>query len=385
VLGKDTVGKRDFVEYWASAQQLVHHANPYDDGPILRIERTVGYPPGIPALVMGNTPSALPLVYPLGFVGAQTGEIIWFTMLLACFIGSVRMVRAMHGNPKNKLHYFGYGFAPALACLAGGQVSILILFGLVLFLKLHRSRPFLAGASLWFCALKPQLFVPFGLVLLAWVVTVKCYRILAGAASALLLSTAIAYRLDPLAWTEYRRMMTASRYDLIPIPCISIMLRRSLSPNTMWLQYLPAALGCVWAIVYFYRHRADWDWIAHGSPLVLSSVMVAPYTWLIDQAILIPALLHGVYRTSSRTAITVLALLSAVIEIATLRGIPLLRSPFYLWTAPGWLVWYMITTRSAGLDACDSSPLVDGTSSSVARLHDAGGLSGLHAPEVHEV
>jgi hypothetical protein len=387
VLGKDTAGKRDFVEYWASAQQLVHHANPYDSDAILRIERSVSYPPDIPALVMGNTPSALPLVYPLGFVSARAGERLWFLLLLACLIGSVRMVRAMHGNPKNKLHYFGYAFAPALACLAVGQASVLILFGLVLFLKLHRSSPFLAGASLWFCALKPQLFVPFGLVLLGWVITAKCYRVLAGAASALLISTAIAYRLDPRAWTEYARMMSVSRYDKFPIPCISIMFRRSISPNTMWLQYLPAALACVWAIVYFYKHRADWDWIAHGSPLILVSVMVAPYTWLIDQTILIPALLHGVYRTSSRTTIAVLALLSAVIEIAPLCHLDLLHSSFYLWTTPGWLVWYLFASRSAGREhASDPPPIMDGLhGAGVAHLHGEVVLRGLHAPEVREV
>jgi hypothetical protein len=28
----DMAGKRDFVVYWATGQQLVHHANPYDQG-----------------------------------------------------------------------------------------------------------------------------------------------------------------------------------------------------------------------------------------------------------------------------------------------------------------------------------------------------------------
>ena len=38
VLGTAAPGTRDFVEYWASGQQLMHHANPYD-GSALQIGR----------------------------------------------------------------------------------------------------------------------------------------------------------------------------------------------------------------------------------------------------------------------------------------------------------------------------------------------------------
>jgi hypothetical protein len=72
---------------------------------------------------------------------------------------------------------------------------------------------------------------------------------------------------------------------------------------------------------------------------------LAPYTWLMDQAILIPALLHAAYLTRSRSLVAILALASAVIEVGILRGLPLLHSAFYLWTAPAWLAWYLYATR----------------------------------------
>jgi hypothetical protein len=40
-----------------------------------------------------------------------------------------------------------------------------------------------------------------------------------------------------------------------------------------------------------------------------------------------------------------LGLASAVIEVEILRGIPLLHSAFYLWTAPAWLAWYLYATK----------------------------------------
>jgi hypothetical protein len=357
VLGTAAPGTRDFVEYWASGQQLARHANPYDGSALLPMERVVGLPAGIPPMVMGNAPPALLLVYPLGFLHSRTGEIVWSLLLLLCLIVSVRMVRAAHGSPDSKLHYLGYGFGPALICLAANQAAMFVLLGLALFLRFHRSRPFFAGAALWFCALKPHLFLPLGLVLLAWIITTRRYRLLVGAVSALLLSIGVAYVLDPSAWAQYHRMMSASRYDKLPIPCLSIVLRRSISPGTTWLQYLPAAIGCIWALAFFWKHRREWDWLVHGSPLILVSVLVAPYTWIIDQAVLMPALLHGVYVTRSRTLLAILAMTTAVLEIAPLRGKAPMQSAFYLWTVPTWLVWYLLATRSARRENASAPPV----------------------------
>ena len=271
---------------------------------------------------------------------------LWSLLLLACLVASVRMVWIMHGRPKNQLHWLGYSFVPALSCLLSGQVTIFLLLGLALFLRFHRSRPFLAGVSLWLCMLKPHLFLPFGVVLIVWVILTRSYKILVGTVVALGVSSAVALMLDPLVWVQYGQMMSTARINRLVIPCLSIMLRQKLSPNTIWLQYLPAVLGCVWALTYFRRHRDDWDWIEHGSLLMLVSLLFAPYTWFMDQAILIPALLHAAYVTRSRNLLAVLALASAIIEIAILRGLPLLQSVFYLWTAPGWLVWYLCATRA---------------------------------------
>ena len=125
------------------------------------------------------------------------------------------------------------------------------------------------------------------------------------------------------------------------------MLRLAIAPGAGWLQGLPAAAGCVWALAYFRRHR-DWDWLEHGSLLMLVSVAVAPYSWFMDQAVLLPALLGALYRNRSRTLVALFALLSAGVEIANLRGVPLGNAALYPWTAPVWLGWYLLANRKAG-------------------------------------
>jgi hypothetical protein len=349
LLGDHATGSRDFVEYWASGHLLAHHANPYDENAILALERSVDYPSNLSALIMWNPPPALPLVLPLGFLGSGIGGLLWSLLQLASLVASVQIVWVMHGRPNNLVPLLGYSFAPALVCLLAGQVSIFVLLGLALFLRLHRSHSFLAGASLWFCLLKPHLFLPFGIVLLVWAVTTPSYKLLAGVAVALGFTTAVAVLWDPLVWLHYSQMMrttSIARMQQQLIPCLSIMLRWTISRKTMWLQYVPSAFACIWALAYFRRHRDDWDWMEHGSLLMLVSVLVAPYAWLMDQAILIPALLHAAYLTRSRSLIAILALASAVIDIGALRGMALLHSAFYLWTAPAWLAWYLYAVRA---------------------------------------
>jgi len=354
LLSPGAAGRRDFVEYWASGNLIAHHADPYNAEAILKLERSAGFPPDMAPIIMGNPPSALLLVLPLGLFSPTAGELVWELLLLISLAVSVSTVRKVYGQPKSLLDLLGYSFAPALSCLLSGQVTIFLLLGLALFLRWNRTRPFLAGAALWFCLLKPHLFVPFGLVLLLWIVLTRSYRVLMGTIAALSLSSAVATSMNPAVWTQYGQMMRESRLDRVVIPSASTVLRQYVYPHTLWVQCLPVGFACVWALAYFWKRREGWDWKEQGSLLMLVSVFSAPYTWFMDQAVLIPAILRGAYQTRSRTLIAVLALMSAIIEVGILSKVPLLHSNFYLWTAPAWLAWYWIVTGPRRVNAANA-------------------------------
>lgn len=344
MIGPNSAGTHDFVEYWASGQLLAQHANPYDAEALRQLERSAGFPPGAPTLFMGNPPTALLLVLPLGFVGPGAGEWLWLLAQLISFIASVQMVRASL-CPKSQVHLVAYAFAPVMSCLLTGQIAVFLLLGLALFLRWRERRPLLAGASLWLCLLKPHLFVPFGVVLLIWVVLTRSYKILAGTAVAVIMSSAVATAMNPHVWSQYRQMMAEQRIDRLELPCPSIWLRQTLYPHTIWVQCLPIVCGCLWTAAYYWKRRSGWDWMRHGAVLILVSVLVAPYSWFMDQTVLLPALLYGAFATQSRALIAILALISAGIEIAALRGMGL-ASPLFLWTAPVWMLWFLIAIWS---------------------------------------
>ena len=362
VLSGKTAGMHDFVAYWATGQQLVHHANPYDGAAMLRIERSAGLPAQYGAFFMRNPPYGLWLSLPLGFVGLRVAAALWSLLLLTILVASVHMLWVMNGRPRNHLHLLGYSFGPALACLIVGQTSLFALLGLVLFLRLHRKRPFLAGVSLALCALKPHLFLAFGVVLLTWVFVSKSYNILAGAAVAIASSCALVFCIDPMAWIQYSQMMRTSGMEREFIPCLGVVLRLWINPHAVWLQYLPTALGCAWALRYFWVRRYVWDWMKHGSLLMLVSILAAPYSWLFDQALAIPALLRGAYLTRSRALLGVLAIASALIQIEMLSPTSL-ASAVNLWTAPAWLAWYLAACSTAGNASAKNSGLAPSASS----------------------
>ncbi len=340
-LNRHLAGARDFVIYWATGQQLAHHANPYDPDQMRAREHGAGFA-GKASLVnyMRNPPWGLPLALPLGFLPAQVAALPWSLFMLGLLILSVRMLWTMVGRPGSQLIWLGYCFPPALICVMMGQTSLFLLLGLVLFLHLHATHPLWAGAALGLCTLKPHLFVPFGIVLLLWIVAARKYRIVAGTALAIIVSSAVTTAIDPHAWSQYLHWTHTSGITSEFQPCLGVALRNLIDPNAAWLAFVPCALGSAWAVWYFARHRRSWDWMENGSLVMLVCILVAPYCWFYDQSLALPALLYGAWRTRSRTLLALLGVIYLAIEIQPLLS-PEPETALYLWIAPAWLGWFL--------------------------------------------
>jgi hypothetical protein len=155
------------------------------------------------------------------------------------------------------------------------------------------------------------------------------------------------FLLDGAAWQHYAAMAARANLQDEFIPTLSLMLRLLVHRQAVWLQFVPVAVSCAWAAWFFMKHRTHWDWMKHGSLLMLVSVMVAPYAWFSDEAVLLPALLDALYR-QMRTG-------GALLPFTCVMGVALLEvlagtaigSGFYLWTAPAWFaLWLMTNARN---------------------------------------
>ncbi len=336
----------DFISYWATGQQLVHHANPYDPIAMERIEHAAGWA-GTGAYYMRNPPWALPLAWPLGLFSIRVAVLPWSLLLFAVLAVSVRMLWKMFGTRTRRVDLLGYAFPPALLCVVMGQTSLLALLGLVLFLRFHRTHPVWAGAALWLCTLKPHLFVPFAVVVLAWIVVSRSYRILLGAGIAGAVSCLLTVWIDPGAFAQYLAWARTSGISEQPVPCLAVLLRKMIDPSATWLVLVPCMLACAWALQYFYDRRERWDWLEHGSLLVLVSLVVAPYCFLFDQSLAIPALLYAAGHFASRGMLIALAALYLAVELQPLF-FPAPAAAYWTWllAAPACLAWYLVARKS---------------------------------------
>jgi hypothetical protein len=344
-LTERSAAERDFIGYWAAGQQLVHGANPYDANEVLRLEKSVGLG-NLQIKITPSPPLGLALVLPLGFLSAKAGLIFWMLAELACVGVALGGIWVLHGRPDSRLHLFGFLFAPVLACIWAGQLGVFLLLGLTLFLLWHETRPFWAGAALLPMTLKPHLFLPVALLLLAWIVARRKFGILAGLLAALAASFALVLAFDPRVWAQYVAMMQAGLLHDRFAPTLSAYLREYIAPRAVWLEYLPTALACVWASIFFWLRRPRWDWMQEGLLVVLVGVLCAPYAWFTDEAVLLPAVLAGVYRARATGRSVVPIVLFSAVALVELYANVRITAWYYTWTTPAWLAWWLYANRA---------------------------------------
>jgi hypothetical protein len=331
---------RDFIGYWAAGQQIVHGASPYDVDQVLHLEQAAGLG-SLQIKITPSPPIGLSLVLPLGFLGAKNGLVFWMIVELASLSAALWIVWLLQGTPPTRTHLLGYLFAPALACFMAGQIGIFLLLGLVLFLYWLRERPFLAGAALLPMTLKPHLFLPVAIVLVLWVVVQRKPQIFAGLIAAMAASYALVLAFDPHAWSQYMGMMHSNLMQDRFAPTLSAYLRWDIAPAAVWLEYLPTALATLWAVAYFWTQRGRWDWLQKGLLVLLVAVLCAPYAWVTDEAVLLPAVLFGVYRARENRRSLISIALFAAVALVELYADVRITSWYYTWTAPAWLAWYL--------------------------------------------
>lgn len=340
-----SVTGRDFIQYWAAERLLIQGSNPYDVSAIFGLEKALGMEGSSPKITM-SPPVAFFFVLPLGYLSAKSALILWLLMMLGATGVSAWLLWIICGRRDTRLHLLAFAFPPTISCLMAGQLGILFLLAVVLFLYLHNSRPWLAGAALLPCALKPHLFLPCIVVLLLWSARRKQFRVVGGFLIALAASCALTLSVDRDIWTQYRQLMQSARIMDVFLPTVGVALRFLIDRHDKWIEFLPVALACVWSAWFYWTRRDRWEWMDEGLLVLLVSVACSPYSWFSDQALLFPAILAGMFAAEKNLWDWILL---GLVVAAGLPGVIFsiqLPSPFYLWTAPAWLIWYLIATRN---------------------------------------
>jgi hypothetical protein len=335
LVGVEDAGNRDVVDYWSAARQLMGNHSPYDRAAIFALEQSVGLTTA-EAIMVRNPPLFLPIILVLGWMPFQAAAFLWLAFLVACAVFSIHILRQVN----DRTHLFGYLFVPVLGGLMSGQTGLLLLAGIALFFRFYRDqRPAMqiwAGAGLAAMLLKPHLFIAFGVAVCVWMVIERRYQMMAGLAGVTSVLTLLSIAIRPTIWGEYFQMIRESGLETYFIPTVSGTLR--VLTGVPLMQAAPLAVACCWLVWYGWAHFAGWSWEREGYLVLTVSVLVAPYAWMTDEAVLLPVVFAAIYRSDRALKAFVIVNGIALAELLFKVGMP---SGWYCWTPAAWLALYL--------------------------------------------
>jgi len=285
----------DFVEYWAAGRLNFTGENPYDPVLMLELQRSVGFS-GERALMMLNPPPVLTLVMPFAALPYRPAAFLWLILHTVLLLWSCTLLWDLAGGP-GRLRWVAYLcgviFVPTLFALFLGQISILLLLGLALFLRFIRDgRMVAAGAATTILLVKPHIVYLVGAALVAWWLRSRDRRVLLGVALGGL-GFLIPLAFNPAVYAQHFELTRSASLAHFTTSTLGSLLRLAArDPSRFGLQFVPMVLGIAYLATRLRRNRkAEWDWEREMPLLVVVSVATAAYGWVFDQVVLLVAVI----------------------------------------------------------------------------------------------
>lgn len=353
----------DYMQYWSAGRAVSTGRNPYDGGVLYPLQQEIGTSWNDPVM-MWNPPWTLPLTLPLGMMHWRTGQLVWFALNFAAVAGSALLLWRIFAGPRERAWLaltLALGFAPTLFLLLLGQISGLLLLGIVGFLWATRQRRFaLAGTLAALTAIKPHLFVPFALLLILEAIHKSHSRrtILVGGIT-LAICSVVPLAWNPEVWSQYREATgagAAASHNTIHEwvhPTLGYAIRQALPGEPFRAQFLPLLVVLPLVVLHWYRRRATWDWTPELPRVILVSLLAAPYgAWGFDLVVLlVPVVQAAVWLLPYRALAIRFAVAFGVLNLLALLTLLSENSMTNVWFAPAIALGYL----AAG--ACVSSRL----------------------------
>ena len=341
-------GETDFRAYWGASLLLSQGERFNDHDRLLVLQQTLTGFEENSALMTWNPPWILIVFIPLTLLSFDNAALLWIFINTFFFIWSLEAIWAMWPEDKKvtgrKIWLYAslLLFFPFWNAIAIGQITPMVLFGLVATFYFAETRPVLAGLCLALVTPKPHLVLITFPVLLIDAFYKKNWRLLIGFALALVTLTTIALWLRPSLFVDYFTETGSSiQVGLVEAPLVPYMIAN-------WIGWLPfryvGVLVVPLALIYWFQ-----EWRQFESPTRLLNLLVvfqlfsllfAPYGFSFDYILILPiiwALLIVVTPDTiapwRRAIVLITILLSCVIMIA-LPIIELKSFKFLSWFVP---------------------------------------------------
>jgi hypothetical protein len=291
----------DFLEYWSAGRIFLSDGNPYSSSELLWIQQSVGLQRPSPAMIY-NPPWTLLLMMPFILMpfGIARGVFLLFEIGIISVAAYWFWIKSGGSAKDCWIGLLGaFTFLPCLLALHQGQINILVLGGMVLFLwAVDRKYDFIAGFATLVISVKPHLIYLFWIFLLFWAWRFRRWRVLAGAAVSFLVSVGLIYAINPMAIGGYAyALITGSLIWMTPTMGVVLMLLTSF--DLKWIRFVPMLAGCLFVIFLSARWLPKFCWDRYLNCILLISVLTTGYCWTSDYALLLPIVMLAYVRFAS--------------------------------------------------------------------------------------
>jgi hypothetical protein len=329
---------QDLAQYWSAAHLATE--NPFSLEAVTRFEASCGLPTSPPPMVMRNPPWSLVFVLPLRYLSYRQAFALWALLSVAMVAGCARAVwNLVNPAPSLAPAFLSLLFGPTVTLLMLGQITVLVLVGVTLFLvSVERRRDWLAGASLVLILIKPHVAFVFLLAVLLWTIYGKRWKIISGCALALAATSLPLLAINPHIYSQYMEFARRFARETIPYPNLGGMLY--LASGRHVLAFVPLVIATVWLFFYWRKHCATWDWKSDGMMVLLASVAFSYFSYPYDEIIMIPALIVAYANGNRKIVLAGFALGNAgyALYISNVTARYGFDYMFLSWTATVWLL-----------------------------------------------
>jgi hypothetical protein len=351
---KPGAGQGDFLAYWSASHLLISGGNPYAHSSISALEQSTTpeiISQGEVFLNAWNPPWLLLILAPLGFLSYPIAALVWifcntFFIGLALII-SWHMCEGIQPSRGILVVFLaGFLFGETISYLAIGQITALVLLGMLLFIwwQDHHSD-LLAGAVLLLVTIKPQISYFFLLIVLIWVVRNHRWKVIEGFVIVALSSLFIFGIIDPSWVNDYITLLNNMPYSLIYTSTIGSFLASIFHVKIFYL----SAIVLLFFIKPILRILEKDGWFTTMNIVLLLSLPLSPFGFNFDQIVILPSIVqiiawlwnHKIPTKTTTLIIGCLALFYAfVLAMLSINGleyywffiIPIIFLPIYLFT-----------------------------------------------------
>jgi hypothetical protein len=337
---------QDLAQYWAAAH--LAWQNPYSLQSVTAFERSFGVSRNVTPMVLRSPPWAVVVVLPLALFNYQMAYAAWALMSIVVVAGCARAAWNLFDSaPSLAPAFLSLAFGPTICLLMLGQIAVLVLLGVTLFLVMvERERDWLAGAALLLVLLKPHIAALFLLTVALWSFHCKRWKVLVSAFLTLVAASFAALAINPHMFTQYLHFAREFVRETTPYPNLGGILYAVTGRHS--LAFLPQTVAAIWTGFYWHHHRANWDWKTDGVLVLVVSLWCSYYSFPFDEVVLLPALMAAFANGNRRVFLAgfVAANVGYLLYLSNSAGRFGFGPLFLWWTASAWLITYLLSRRA---------------------------------------